>query len=79
MTDDKVAVDSNETHEQFIKRASVVFPVNRVVAWSRLERAVFNHLIAQLVAKHSYGSISNEMLRRCRDDMEEIVWRIQGG
>ena len=74
MTDDKVAVDSNETHEQFIKRASVVFPVNRVVAWSRLERA-----IAQLVAKHSYGSISNEMLRRCRDDMEEIVRRIQGG
>ena len=44
MTDDKVAVDSNETHEQFIKRASVVFPVNRVVAWSRLERAVFGSI-----------------------------------
>ena len=44
MTDDKVAVDSNETHEQFIKRASAVFPVNRVVAWSRLERAVFGSI-----------------------------------
>ena len=79
MTDDKVAVDSNETHEQFIQRASDVFPVNRVRAWSRVERAVFNHLMAQLVIKHPYSSISNEMLRRCKDDMEEIVWRIQGG
>jgi hypothetical protein len=79
MTDDKVAVDSNESHEQFIKRASEVFPVNRASAWSRVERAVFNHLMAQLVITHHYSSISTEMLRRCKDDMEEIVWRIQGG
>lgn len=79
MTDDNVAVDSNETHEQFIQRASNVFPVNRVRAWSRVEQAVFNHLVAQLIDKHRYGSITNEMLRHCRDDMEEIVRRIQAG
>ena len=78
MTDENLAVGDDETHEQFIKRASAVFPVNRVKAWSRVERAVFNHLLGQLIARHRYGSITDEMLRMCQEDMEEIVRRIQG-
>lgn len=77
MTDDKTEEKADETHEQFIKRASDVFPASHVRSWSRIERAVFNHLVAQLIHKSRYASITNEMLRQCRDDMEEIVRRLQ--
>ncbi len=75
----QAATHSDESHEQFIKRASAVFPADRVRKWSRVERAVFNHLMAQFIHQHSYGSISNEMLHEIRNDMDEIVRRISGG
>lgn len=78
MIDDNLAVHPDETHEQFIKRAGSVFPAECVRAWSRVERAVFNHVMAQLIAQHSYASITNEMLRESRDNMEEIVRRLWG-
>jgi hypothetical protein len=68
-------VSSNETHEQFIQRANRVFPADSVRVWSRVERAVFNHLMAKLIHRNTYGSISNAMLQECRDDMTEIVRR----
>jgi len=66
----------DETHEEFIQRANFVFPADYVRAWSRVERAVFNHLMAQLIHQNAYISISNAMLVKCRDDMAEIVRRI---
>lgn len=69
-------VSSDETHEQFIQRAGRVFPPDSVRAWSRVERAVFNHLMAKLIHHNTYGSISNEMLQECRDDMTEVVRRL---
>jgi len=68
-------LSSNETHEQFIQRANRVFPADSVRVWSRVERAVFNHLMAQLIHRNTYASISNAMLEACRDDMTEIVSR----
>lgn len=68
---------SDETHEQFVRRASRFFPEDRVREWSRIERAVFNHLMRRLIHEHSYGSITETMLTRCRDDMHEIVRRCQ--
>lgn len=76
MIDDKTAEEADETHEHFVKRAGDVFPVSYVRSWSRVERAVFNHLVAQLINNYRYAAITNEMLRRCRDDMEEIVRRL---
>ncbi|PKO89651.1 MAG: hypothetical protein CVU18_03300 [Betaproteobacteria bacterium HGW-Betaproteobacteria-12] len=69
----------DETHEQFVRRASGIFPVERVRNWSRIERAVFNHLMGHLIHEHSYASITDAMLARCRDDMCEIVRRCQPG
>ena len=68
---------SDETHEQFIRRASGFFPEDRVRDWSRIERAVFNQLMGRLIHEHSYASITDAMLTRCRDDMHEIVRRCQ--
>lgn len=75
MSSEMYGVSSDETHEQFIQRASRVFPADSVRAWSRIERAVFNNLMARLIHRNSYSSISNEMLHECRDDMTEIVRR----
>lgn len=69
----------HETHEQFIQRASSVFPEDGVRTWSRIERAVFNHLLGRLIHQHSYDSISNQMLQESRDNMEKIVQRCVGG
>jgi hypothetical protein len=63
----------HEVHEQFVRRASQVFPADQVSAWSRIDRAVFNHLMSQLIYRHSYGSISNEMLQEVRTEMIKIV------
>lgn len=65
----------DETHEQFVQRASRVFPRKCVRSWSRVERGVFNHLMGQLIHKHSYSSITDEMLDQCQKDMAEIVQR----
>jgi hypothetical protein len=72
------AVSYDETHEQFIQRANRVFPAESVRAWSRIERAVFNHLMAKLIHRNSYRAISDAMLEECREDMTEIVRRCSG-
>lgn len=63
----------HETHEQFVQRASRVFPEEGVRAWSRIERAVFNHLLGHLIVQHGYDSISNQMLEESRDNMNKFV------
>lgn len=68
-------VQANETHEQFVQRASRIFPPKEASRWSRIERAVFNHLMAQLIHRHGYSAISDEMLQQSREDMIEIVNR----
>ncbi len=70
---------SDETHDQFVRRASQVFPVERVSHWSRVERAVFNQLMGNLILRRSYGEITDAMLIQCRDDMQEIVRRCSSG
>ena len=70
---------SNETHDQFVQRASRVFPEHHASEWSRIERGVFNHLMAQLIHRYGYSEISNEMLQQSRADMMEIVKRLTGG
>ncbi len=68
----------HEVHEQFVRRASQVFPEDQVSAWSRIDRAVFNHLMSQLIYRHNYGAISNEMLHEVRTEMIKIVKGITG-
>lgn len=68
-------VTSNENYEQFVQRASGIFPVERVRNWSRVERAVFNHLMARLINQKSYCAITDAMLEECRDEMNKIVCR----
>ena len=75
MPSEMYGVSSDETHEQFIQRANRVFPADCVRAWSRIERAVFNHLMAKLIHRNTYSAISDEMLEEGRDDMVEIVRR----
>ena len=67
---------SSETYEQFIQRAGRVFSTDDVRCWSRIERAVFNHLLGPIIHKFNYGSITDEMLLQCRNDMVEIVRRL---
>ena len=67
------AAHSQETHEQFVRRASSVFPEDHVKTWSRIERAVFNYLMAQLIHRRGYGAITDEMLLESRDCMKKIV------
>jgi hypothetical protein len=69
---------AHEVHEQFVRRASRVFPEDQVSAWSRIDRAVFNHLMSQLIFRHSYGEISNEMLHKVRTAMIRIVKGLTG-
>jgi len=49
----------SETYEKFIQRASRVFSAEDVRSWPRVERAVFNHLLAPLIHKFNRGSISD--------------------
>lgn len=69
---------SHETHEQFVQRASRIFPEEGVRAWSRIERAVFNHLLGRLIIQHGYDSISNQMLEESRDNMTKCVRQLTG-
>lgn len=71
-------IHRDETHEQFVQRASRVFPKRCVRAWSRVERGVFNHLMGRLIHRYSYASITDAMLHQCRNDMDEIVRRFGG-
>ena len=70
---------SGETHEQFIRRASSVFPEQQAKAWSRFERAVFNHLMAPLIHKRGYSAITNEILLELRECMDKIVLHFETG
>ena len=65
--------DAHEIHEQFVRRASRVFTEDQVSAWSRIDRAVFNHLMSQLIYRHNYSAISNEMLQEVRTEMIKVV------
>lgn len=71
-----IGVSSTETHEQFMQRASRIFPADYVRSWSRVERGVFNYLLGPMVHKFSYGAITDAMLLQCRDQMTEIVERL---
>lgn len=64
-----------ETHEQFLQRASEVFPVKTCNSWSAFERAVFNNLMANLIFRYGYAEISRQMLEAAFDQMQEIVQR----
>jgi hypothetical protein len=70
---------ADETHEAFVLRASQVFPSEQVSGWTRMERAVFNSLMAQLVYQHPYAAISNAMLEEVRTAMTEIVRTLPRG
>lgn len=65
-----------ETHNQFVERASQTFPVTEVAAWTRIERAVFNHMMAQLIYRHGYAGITEQMLQDVRNEMPGVVKRM---
>jgi hypothetical protein len=67
-----------ENHDQFVQRASGVFHSESVRSWTRIERAVFYHLMGRLIRRHSYEEISNEMLYACQEDMNDVVQRLKG-
>lgn len=71
--------DSYDTHEQFVQRASDAFPEDVVSTWSRIERAVFNHLMARLIHQCGYSAITGEMLQKSREKMEKIVRNLGAG
>ena len=79
MTSETFGQVFHETHEQFIQRASRIFPENHVKSWSRIERAVFNHLLGRLISRHGYDSISDQMLEASREDMNKVVRQLSGG
>lgn len=64
-----------ETHEQFLQRASEVFPLSVCNTWSAFERAVFNNLMANLIFRYGYAEISKQMLQAAFLQMQEIVQR----
>ena len=66
-------ISPTETHDQFLLRAARVFPLHQAQEWSRLERAVFNTLMARQVHSRGYAAISDEMLQSMRDNMQELV------
>jgi len=63
----------DDGHAQFINRASTVFPPNLAIKWSRIERAVFNHLMSHLIYHHGYEAITCQMLHETQDRMQQIV------
>jgi hypothetical protein len=64
---------TSDIHEEFLKRAARVFPVEASRGWSKLERAVFNVLIGELIYQHGYKHISDEMLAQACAEMSRIV------
>ena len=79
MPNEDFSFHSSETHEQFLQRASDVFPTEWAENWSRIERAVFNQLMSRLIHQCPYNSITEAMLHQCRDDMANIVSRCGHG
>lgn len=75
MFDEKSNIHSEETHDQFVRRASAVFPPERAKSWSRIERAVFNHLMSRLIHNRGYASITDQMLIQSQADMEKMLGR----
>lgn len=67
--------DPVETHEKFLQRVSKFFPVDSSLAWSRLERAVFNNLMSKLIFRYGYAEISDAMLQTTREQMQTILRR----
>jgi hypothetical protein len=63
----------DEAHARFIDRASAVFPPNLTTEWSRIERAVFNHLMSHLIYRNGYDAITCEMLHETQDQLQQIV------
>jgi hypothetical protein len=76
MATESYSACSHETHDQFIERAGRVFPEEGVRQWSRIERAIFNHLLGRLIIQHGYDSISNQMLEESRENMNKFVHRL---
>lgn len=64
---------SYETHDQFLQRVSDILPEDASLTWTRLERAVFNHLMAKLIHCYGYANITNAMLQATLSEMREIV------
>ena len=62
-----------ETHEQFLQRASLIFPVVSSQYWTAFQRAVFNFLLAKLIYRYGYADISEAMLNAALVEMEKIV------
>ncbi len=79
MPDEDFSFYPSETHEQFLQRASGVFPTEWAENWSRIERAVFNQLMTQLIYQRPYNSITDAMLHQCRENMAKIVSRFSRG
>jgi hypothetical protein len=71
-----IEVQADETHKEFLERASQIFPESQVAAWTRIERAVFNHVMAQLIYRYGYTRISDQMLQQARNEMIGIVKRL---
>lgn len=69
-------IHGTETHEQFVQRASRIFPSDYVRSWSRVERAVFNYLLGPMIHQFSYSAITDAMLEQCRNDMTKILSRL---
>ena len=69
---------ADETHKQFVERASQIFPESQVADWTRIDRAVFNHLMAQLIYRYGYARITDQMLQEARNEMIGIVKRVTG-
>lgn len=66
-----------ENHDQFVTRALCVFPADEAERWSRLERGLFNSLMAKLIFQHGYGGITEQMLIEVRDQMQAAVRRCE--
>jgi hypothetical protein len=64
---------TSDIHEEFLKRAARIFPVEASRGWSKLERAVFNVLIGDLIYHHGYKNISDDMLAKACEEMNRIV------
>lgn len=64
-----------ETHEKFLQRVSKFFPVDSSLAWTRLERAVFNNLMSKLIFRYGYAEISDDMLQTTLEQMQTILRR----
>lgn len=64
---------SHETHEQFLQRISDILPADASLSWTRLERAIFNHLMAKLIHYYGYANITDAMLQATLNEMQEIV------